>query len=334
MAEDNILTQRQINGIYKMVGQAFSEDLAGNLQLDIEQMRKQVAVILKNMHLTEVKHSSNNKHKGWKIINLSPRVRSLSMRGYLLIFKFREYLLEEKIDYRYYYEDNEGNSKVTEFTEDNIAQYIKFSNIGIQINPAMAKYATAAEDYNKYVNYYFRMYTNPEINNYTRKISSWGRIVRSNIMAQYYHSNPGLKTKEGRYQVFNKGHIYEAIDTSLSRGIQEEKITDQAIENYVYGKYLALDNIRASQGGDNPITNTSIKSGGADLYDFYTIKTQLEQILKILNFGTISQEQMIEIITKNFMHKSKYNNINEFEQTAQKAANKLMKDIEKQLKLD
>jgi hypothetical protein len=33
-----------------------------------------------------------------------------------------------------------------------------------------------------------------------------------------------------------------------------------------------LDSIRGSKGGDNAITNTSIKSGNADLYDFYTIK--------------------------------------------------------------
>jgi hypothetical protein len=44
------------------------------------------------------------------------------------------------------------------------------------------------------------------------------------------------------------------------------------MRNYVFGRYLALDNIKASKRGDNIITNTSIKSGGADLYDFYTIK--------------------------------------------------------------
>jgi hypothetical protein len=43
------------------------------------------------------------------------------------------------------------------------------------------------------------------------------------------------------------------------------------MDNYVFGKYLALDNIRASQGGDNPLTNTSIKSNQANLYSFKTI---------------------------------------------------------------
>ena len=334
MATEQVLTQRQISTLYRMVAQAFSEDLDEQLSIDINSLRSQLIMILKHMQLEEVMHTSNpQKHKGWKIVNLSPRKRALAMRGYILIFKFREYLLNESINYRYYFEDSTGQTRATEFTEANIAKYVKFSNIGIQINPSAAKYATAAQDYNDFMNYYFQLYTVPDKNIYMQTVSGgYGRVVRSAIMNQYFHRNPGLKTKQGRYQAFNRGHIYEAIDTALSESLsKDEAIMDNIIESYVFGKYLALDNVRASQGGDNPITNTSIKSGGADLYDFFTIKTQLEQILRLLDLGTIPKEEMIQIIQSNFLHKSKFATEQDFQNAAEKALNKLLNDLQQQL---
>jgi hypothetical protein len=46
---------------------------------------------------------------------------------------------------------------------------------------------------------------------------------------------------------------------------------DSYIDNYMFGKYLKRDNILASKGGDNFLTNTSIKSNQANLYNFKTI---------------------------------------------------------------
>lgn len=332
MATEKVLTPRQISALYRMVAQAFAEELDGSLRIDILNLQGQLKKIISEMNLEEVMHSSNpQKHKGWKIANLSPRKRALAARGYILIFKFREYLLNESIDYRYYYEDNQGVTRATTFNESNIAKYMKFGESGIQINPSEAKYADAAKDFSDFVNYYFQQYTNPDVNSYMRLTSNgYGRVVRSNIMKQYYHSNPGLKTKNNRYQMFNKGHIYEAIDTSISYALQkDESLEDKAIEGYVFGKYLALDNIKASQGGDNPITNTSVKSGGADLYDFYTIKQQLETISMLLNAGPQDKDTMINKIESMFLHKSKFIDENAFHKTASIAVEKLLKDLQK-----
>lgn len=334
---DNVLSQRQINYINKEVEKAFVEGIDGVLNIEINNLKKQIKLILKNMHLEQVMSSSNpQKHKGWKLININPRKRALAMRGYILIFKFREFLLNEKIDYRYYYEDEFGNSHAREFSEKNIGQYVKFTSQGILINPNTAKYADVAKDYDNVMNYYFQMYTIPDKNKYMQVASdSYGRVVRSSIMNMYYHSNPGLKTKNNRYQMFNKGHIYEAIDTSISKLITDDTlITDKAIENYVFGKYLALDSIRGSQGADNPITSTSIKSGGADLYDFYTIKSQLEQIYWILTEGLKNPEEMEEIIKKNFLHKSKFEDEKAYQNIASNLVEKMINELTKNLNIN
>ena len=49
--------------------------------------------------------------------------------AYLLIFKIREYLLNESINYRYYY-NTENTAKVIQFEENDILKYIKFGSSG------------------------------------------------------------------------------------------------------------------------------------------------------------------------------------------------------------
>lgn len=339
MKIDNVLTNRQINDVYKWVATAFAEDTQGGLIIDIANFKKQISKILAEMKLTEVFHSSDGSHKGWKIANLNPKKKNMAARGYILIFKFREFLFNEKINYRYYYQDNQGNSKATTFTEDNIAKFMKFGPQGIQINPAEAKLADPAGEYNNLINHFFNKYTSPDSNSYMKLGNkTYGRVVRSGIMAQYEHSNPGLRQKStGKYQLFNKGHIYEAIDTSISAIVMDgsdtsnNALVEQMMDNYVFGKYLALDNIRASQGGDNPLTNTSIKSGGADLYDFYTIRTQLEQIQQILNGGIVFQEEIAKELEKMFLHQSKFATEEAMHAAANQGMEKLFRELEKYL---
>lgn len=334
ISNDNILSSQQVNSLYKQVAKAFSEETENSLKIDLLEFKKQVDLILKQVKLEEVFHSGNpQKHKGWKILNQTARKRALMARGYVLIFKFREYLLNEKINYRYYFEDKQGISHATTFTEDNIMKYIKFGNQSIQLDPSRAKLADVAGEYNDLINHFFNMYTNPDENRYMRvPEGAYGRIVRSSIMRQYEHSNPGLRTKNNRYQMFNKGHIYEAIDISISDMLEHNE-TEDVIESYVFGKYLSLDNVRASQGADNAITNTSIKSGGADLYDYSTIRNQLELIANILKGGLYTGEELASIIEQTFLHQSKFINEEDFHKAAENAVNKLLKDFEKQLDL-
>ena len=218
---------------------------------------------------------------------------------------------------------------------------MKFNKQGIYLNSSKAKLANSelVKEYNAVINSIFSLYTFPAVNNYMRLISGNlnGRVVRSQIMRQYGDDNSGLKTKDKKnYQVFNKGHIYEAIDISISKVIDDnDNLNNQkVIDNYVFGKYLTYDNIKASRGGDNPITNTSIKSGKADLYDFYSIEVQLNDILKIIQGGLKNKEQIVKMIEKNFLHISKFENEQLMHNSANEAANKLFKILEENINKD
>lgn len=329
--QQKILSTNQINTIYKKIGEIFAEQLDATIKIQFDSLEKQLNQILKSMQLDEIFHSSG-KHKGWVLRNATPRRQALAARGYLIIMKFREYLTNERIDYRYYYEDSSGVSKASTFSEENILQYIKFGPMGLQINPTQAKLANVAEEYNTLMEQYFSTFTTLD---YMQPASqAAGYVVRSKIMEQYEGMNPGLRNKKNQYQFFNKGHIYEAIDTSISAAILEDsnEELDKLVENFLFGRYLAYDNIKASQGADNPITNTSIKSGSADLYDYSTIKTQLETLQLILFAGTLSKEEMAIRIQDLFLHKSQFNTATEMEATAESYVDKIIKDLQNSIK--
>ena len=328
MAENNILTDEQKRSITKLVTDSFAEDLQGQLQIDLINFMQRVNHILSQMKLIKI-------NKKWEFFNYNDKMNMLAAEGYLLIFNFRQFLLGEEIDYRYYFFDGkEGASKAVSFSEKDILKYIKFGSSAIQLDSTSLKKATAKinVEYSAFANHYFTMYTVPEINDYMRLIKSKnfsGRKVRKSIMDKYGKANPGLKKKGTRqYQFFNRGHIYEAIDSATSEILKKEEYAsnelDELMEKYVFGKYLIRDNIKASKGGDNPITNTSIKSMDADLYDYSTIRDQLIEIKYILSNGLINQEEISKKIEDLFLEKTKFSTEEDYEKAAEKALNKLL----------
>lgn len=331
---DNILSSQQISALYRQVAKAFTEDGVEQLSIDLKNLKYQVDMILKQVKVMQITAERGNKY--WTLYNATPKRQALAARGYVLIFKFREWLLNEQLNYRYYYEDNQGNVHATEMTEANILNFIKFGREGLQINPAAAKTGdTASALYNSLVNQYYQQYMSFGAEGkgaYMQKGGKYGFLVRSHIMNLYEDMNPGLRAKDGRYQVFNKGHILEALDTAISDIVTHDlEISDSMMETYVFGKHLQLDHIKASQGADNNFTKTSIKSGSADLYDFFTIRAQLEVIQHILN-GEFDKDKAEEAIMKMFMHQSKYISGQEFQKTADIAVDKLLSEMQKQFK--
>ena len=331
---NNILSSQQISALYREVAKAFAEEGIGQLSVDLNNLKSQIQLILNNIKLMPYQIKNRTYYT---LYNASPKRQALAARGYILIFKFREWLLNEKLNYRYYYTDSEGNIRSTEMTEANIMNFIRFGKQGIQINPSQAKQAaSASEIYDKTLNQYYKQYMALEANGkgwYMQQASGgYGFLVRSRIMNLYGIMNPGLRKNDRQYQLFNKGHILEALDTALSDiVVHDQEITNNIMEAYVFGKHLQLDHIKASQGADNNFTKTSIKSGDADLYDFYTIRKQLEEIQKILN-GNFDKEQAEKSVMRLFMHQSKYASGEEFQKTASAAVDKLFLELQKQFK--
>lgn len=324
--KNNVLSPRQIARIEKRVAEAFSEDISGQITINLDSLRKQINQILSAMELEETFHSKDNKHKGWKLATVTPRRQSLAFKGYLIIMKFRQWLTGKEINYRYYYEDSNGISHVTEFSEKVLGNYIKFSEAGIILDTKALKGLNVKAEWDSCINQYFNLITS---NKYMLYESGKGFAVTNNVLKQY-SVNEKLKTVKGQLQYFNKGHIYEAIDNSMSHIIfkEEQSLTEKAVINYVFGKYLAYDNIKGSRSADNIITSTSIKSGGADLYDYITIYRQLKDIKLILTNGALTKEDMQKKISDNFLHKKNFDNcIKDFDKCAKDSVKKIIEQL-------
>lgn len=341
---DNILSTSQINTIKKAIAKVFIEEQDGNLKIDLLQFNRQANQIIKM-----AKYQKGMLSKNFEILNLTSKKQALLAKGYILIMEFRHYLFEEEINYRYYIKsekDAPSYEKAVEFSENDISKYMKFRKDKIIFNEPKLKESKINEAYSNFASYYSNLYMVPDVNDYMRLIKNTklpGRIVRSNIMNQYYSQNPKLKNaKTNRYQVFTRGHIMEAIDISISQVLQtldsnatiNEDIASitSLMTQYMFGKNLNYDNVSASAGADNNITKTSIKATGADLYDYYTIVSQLSNIIDIINNGFNSEKERINTFQKMFMDKSKYISEEDFQNVAQKAYNKLLDDIDTQLK--
>ena len=316
MATENILTTGQIANINKSVAEAFVEETDGTFSMNMGKFKKQIDFLISHMKMEETFHSTG-KHKGWKLINYSKRSRAYMARGYMLIFNFRRYILDEEIDYRYYYTDNQGQAHVTTWKETDMTKYMKFTASAIQINPATAKMASIKNDYQEMLQECYGIYTSMPYMHpaYHDKTSSW--LLASQAIREKYGG--ALFKKSGSPQAFTQGHIFEAIDGAIAE-VLENNGNEAMIESYIFGRYLNYDNIKGSRGGDNPLTNTSIKANSADLYDFSTIKKQLELIQEVIN-GGIDKEKTLQLIKKEFMDEDRYGQL--YEETAQKAYRKL-----------
>lgn len=292
-SRNNILTNSQISGIQKEIEKIFVRENEQIIRIDLQQFQKRAQIILKNMKLQPVYHKSEKnegKIKGYALQKQNIRNQRYAMEGYLLIMELRAYLFgNNPINYRYYYSDSQGKSHVKEFTERELLHYVKFNASSIQINDALLRKEESTnikDSWEQYVQNYSSIFT--QLAYIKRAKDGYGYVVRGTIMEKYGGSNYGLRQKDRKsYQLFNLGHIYEALDNALSAAEQKgvELSNQNVIENYLFGKYLALDKVKASQGPDNRLTNTSIKSGRADLYDYSTIVAQLEDIVSILQDG-------------------------------------------------
>lgn len=334
MAKVKILSEKEFNVVNDMISKAFQEDSQQMLNIDLDEFKTQVdkTILMCQQKMSAIYHEGNiKKIVGFKSKTNTASNRILLANAYELIFKFRRFLLNETINYRYYYRDSEGNVKAISINENNILKYVKFGKIALQLNPTLLKQNNDAINakYSELMTKYFNKYVpaKNEKNDYFTSLGKYGYIVRKSIMQEYGNRNPGLKQKKNprQYQFFNQGHIFEALDIAISHQIELEKqIDDQQIKNDVFGTALVYDNIIASQGGDNPFTNTSIKANRADLYDYNTIYQQLKIIKDIISGGLIDKASYQEKISKLFLNKAKFETEAAMKETAEKAVDKLL----------
>ena len=345
MAQKNILFENEKEEIRKEIIDIFGEEGAAQLAFDLIKFKNALDNIISEMKLEEYSFTSYWTGEPIHVVRrrMSKEVTRrnyLALKGFMFIFKFREYLFNEKIDYRYYFQDEKGVVNARSFGEMDLIDFTMFSEGAIKLN--IKEIIDKGEEGKKYftlkMNQYINRYTKPDKNKYMQKRNPALynlRIVRSHIMSKYNPPNKGLKTKDGQsYQTFNMGHIYESLDLALVNSVlefDEEQRNSQLIDALMFGRYLKRDTVIASKGGDNFFTNTNIKSNSANLYNFNTISNQLYIIQQMLK--TTSKENILKDIKYLFIDKSEKSNIikQDLEDKAQQATNKLLEEIQKKL---
>ena len=311
-----ILSEKDIKDIQSNIAKLFTEDAQEKISFDVTALKQEIDTIVNKMKFIEVYSSHSGKYKGSRISRMGRQKRAYLAEAYLLIFKIREFLLNEEIDYRYYY-NTEESAGVVSFSEKDILKYMKFGQFGIQILDSALKKQQSNTEYQALLDLHYANLMNGLQHSQTKGFY----VVHKAIMNKYEAMNPGLKQKSGSWQVFTRGHIFEAMDIAFSEAIQNQTIQDYgAIEQAVFGRYLAYDSVAGTKGGDNALTMTQIKANAADILDYTTIIKDLQEIKKLLE---LDREAMKPQIEKLFMDQDKYQTLEAFNDAADAAVNRL-----------
>lgn len=313
-----------ISKIFKREGQNIVSLNLKELINQLEQIQKEVIIIDKTF---------KNKKNEVQIIHTikgSIKIRQLLVKGYLILQNFRAYLTKNIVDYRVYGEIiNKGNIEIgmISLTEEDLIKYLTVrSNHGIEesfnlgkINKTLLKQTKHSIAEINFLNHFTNLY-NSILTKDMQPSFAQGQFMATKNTVNFYGDNdsktpPNLFKQDGRYKSFTRGHIIEGLDISLyeDSGIQTGMpiyIDYANVKRLFFTKNLNYDSVSGFKGGDNPFTNTQIKSIGADLMDYSTIKKQIELLYN--NISNVStQTALEELLTQQFMdNTSKTININ------------------------
>lgn len=313
----NYLSKQDIDIIQNKIINIFGDEASEKIILNTNELINELDYIIQKVELVK---------SGHRIKRSSTEKRRLMAEAYLIIFKIREFLLNEEIDYRYYY-NTDNTAKVIHFKEKNILDYIKFGSEGLKIADTILKKQEINQTYQTLINQHY----NNLIAGVQPASNSNLQVVHSYIMRKYESFNPGLRKQTGKgagsYQVFTRGHLFEAMDIAFSEVIAQNKIEDyNLIEYYMYGKYLNYDSVAGTKGGDNAITMTQIKANAADLLDYSTLLKDLKILKNIFNKDKIKidKDKIRKNIKDLYLHESKYEDINDFNNAIDDALEKVV----------
>lgn len=317
----NYLSESEIEEVYDTLSRLFGEEF--NNQINLNELRNELDKIISKVNLISKKRFSHSKNKYvWTqeyIKRTSYEKRKLMAETYLIIFKVRAFLLQEDINYRYYYDTEDGGAKVVSFTDKDLLKYVRASRYGLQILDNILKKQETDQEYQHLLDLHQQnLWRGLQQANDS---SFW--IVHSNIMEKY--GPAGLRNKKtNRYQVFTKGHIFEAMDIAFADAIDSQNIENyEYIETAMFSKYLNYDSIPGTKGGDNAITNTSIKANSADLMDYSTLYKDLLLIKNMLELK--NPNEIKKIIKDLFISEEKYQSVDAMEKAIDQAVDRLLK---------
>lgn len=297
----------QINNIVSNVSEIFIRDSKNIITLDFEKLLNELKNIQDELNLVQ-KFYTNSKGKQYSVISLKRsniKQRQLLLKGYLILQNFRAYLTGNLVDYRYYIETKDGHVSMVSLSEEELLKYLIIGlNHGIETGfilsgslNTLSKNIEHSLKEQLFLEHFDNLY-NSIMTEEMQPGYSYGYMVHSFIIDKYGSEDnktpPNLWNKKGRYQQFNRGHIFEGIDISMYEA-GANMLSENPVLNYMkikelfYTKNLVYENVSGFKGGDNTFTNTQIKSQGADLMDYNTIYKQIENLYSILQTGNAEE---------------------------------------------
>ena len=314
------LSEYDIEYIQNSISSYFAEESEGLVLKDINKLKNKIDLIIQKVKITKDNFIARNTREKEELI----------IEAYLIIFLLREFLLNEEIDYRYYYNTDDGQAKVISFSEKNILQFIHIGKTSLEVAASKLQKTVEDQKYQKLLNNHYKNLM-AGVQDIKGKDSKTFKVVHSYIMDKYGMQNPGLKNKKDprRYQLFNMGHIFEAMDIAFSEAINADQISNfDFIERLMYGSYLYYDSIGGVKGGDNPITMTQIKANSATFLDYSTILNILIEIQDMLN-NNLDSKMLKDKIKALYIEETKYQDINACNEMIDNAVNKIFVQLHK-----
>lgn len=210
-------------------------------------------------------------------------------QSYATVMAFRQYFTNEIISYRIYYEFEDGQGqtgiKVYDLTEQEILQMAYRSDTALRLQRDLNA-ALKNKETNETRNQIIQRHWNNIQHGLQPIINKGGQInyqVTNDIYNRYKHMNAdGLTNKaKGGLQVFNKGHLFEALEKTTSDLYQSSNLVSEIqFENKYFGTYLKRDTVKGFQTGD--LNLIQIKARGAQLMEANTLINYLQSIKLIL----------------------------------------------------
>ena len=309
----------QIRRITEDISEIFIKDSKDLISLDFNNFIQKIEQISLKLEMVVKSYTpSSGKIESIKTLKrASIKKRQLMLEGYLLIQNFRALLTGSLVDYRYYTEDKNGHVQMVSLTEEELLKYLKISTShGIETGFALSgqlntlsKNIEHSVQEELFLEHFDNLYNSIMTEDMTPGWT-YGYRVHGFIIDKYGNREQKTPTnlfnqKSGRFQQFNKGHIFEGLDISMFEAgadMSNDKLyyNYNLIKQYFYTKNLAYDSVKGFKGGDNTFTNTQIKSTGADLVDFKTIISQIEELKNAL-FNSNNEKELKEKLTNIFI---------------------------------
>lgn len=325
---NNILSDEGVDYINNTLCSIFTEKESSIISLNIIELNKEIDKILKSIKLEKVTVGKNDK---FKVVNSNNVTNTLLTEAYLLIFKIREFLTSENIDYRYYFTSAKG-AQVVSFTDKDFLRYVKNGQYGLQVLVSAVKKADKNTTYQKLLDEH---YDNLMAGLEAIRDNSTVYHVHKEIMLKYIDKNPNLRkypgTDDETYTLFNQGHVFEAMDKAFAEAIIKEKINSFIfIKNAMYGKYLKRDSGKGIKSGDNEMTMTQIKSQQADYMQYSTLLKALEDIKEIFKIPPeIEKDVLKNKLIEVFVDKNRYKTKKAYNEVSEEILKKALNIIEK-----